>query len=51
MYVRGSNLRKAWVKSLYFMISRDYARTFTCYKNCDPIMTGLTGPDDLKQFP
>lgn len=50
MYVRGSNLRKAWVKSLYFMFSKNYGKNFVCYKNCTPIVTGLTGPDDLKTF-
>lgn len=50
MYVRGSNLRKAWVSSLYLMISRNYGRTFSCYKDCTPIKTGLSGADDLKTF-
>ena len=51
MYIRGSQLRNAWVSSLKLMYSTTYASNFRCYNNCTPIVTGLTSADDLKTFP
>lgn len=51
IYIRGSEVKNAWVQTFYLMFSQNFGNKFECYQNCTGFQTNLTDTNTIITIP